>query len=70
MFNDYFSSVFTCEDDPTPHTDDPPSTIDTLVITLQLVFYKHTNLKSDKSPGADGWPTRLIKDFYSISLIQ
>jgi len=47
MFNGYFSSVFTCGDNsiPTPHTDVPPSTIHTLVITPQLVFNKLANLK-------------------------
>jgi len=64
MFNGYFSSVFTCGDNsiPTPHTDVPPSTIDTLVITPQLVFNKLANLKCGKSPGPDGWPTELIKN--------
>jgi len=48
MFNNYFSRVSTCEDDfiPTPHNDDSPLTIDTLVITPQLVFTsKLSNLK-------------------------
>ena len=42
MFNEYFSSVFTCEDDfmPAFHTDDPHSTIDSLTITPQLVLNK------------------------------
>jgi len=63
MVNDYFSSVFTSEDDfvPVPQTDSSPSIIDTLVITPQIILTKLNNLESGKSPGPDGWPTDLIK---------
>jgi len=58
--NDYFSSVFTSEDDfvPVPQTDSSPSIIDTLGITPQIVLTKLNNLESGKSPGPDGWPTK------------
>jgi len=49
LFNDYFSSVFTSEDDyvPVPQTDSSPSIIDTLsiVITPQIVLAKLNNLQ-------------------------
>jgi len=63
LFNDYFSSVFTSEDDfvPVPQTDSSPSVIDTLVITPEIVLTKLNNLEGGKSPGPDGWPTELIK---------
>ena len=63
LFNDYFSSVFTSEDNfvPVPQTGSSPSIIDTLVITPQIVLTKLNNLESGKSPGPDGWPTELIK---------
>jgi len=42
LFYDYFSSVFTSEDDfvPVPQTNSSPSIIDTLVITPQIVLTK------------------------------
>jgi len=63
LFNDYFCSVFTSEDDfiPPPETDSSPSITDTLVITPQLVSSKLNNLISGKAPGPDGWPTELLK---------
>jgi len=64
MFNEYFSSVFTSEDDFVPafHGDSSPSVLDTLVITPQMVWSKLTNLECGKSPGPDGWPTELVRN--------
>jgi len=44
LFNDFFSSIFTSEDDffPVPQTDSFPSIIDTLVITPQIVAINQT----------------------------
>ena len=52
LFNDYFSSVFTSEDDfiLSPETDSSSSIIDTLVITSQLVSSKLITFSGTVSP--------------------
>ena len=74
LFNDYFSSVFTCEDTNTIPTTDasgtPPIT-DSIDITPEIILSKIANLQSSKSPGPDGWPIQVIKsmgEFISVPL--
>jgi len=73
-FNEYFSSVFTCEDTadiPTVDSTGSPLLDDSFEITPTVVFNKLTALQSNKSPGPDGWPITIIKsvsEFISVPL--
>jgi len=61
-FNQYFSSVFTCEDTasiPIVDSTSFPPLDDSIEITPEIVFSKLTALQSSKSPGPDGWPILL-----------
>jgi len=62
MFNDYFSSIFTDDNNciPIHSSNNPPPSSNTVLITPQLVFNKLTNLKSGRSPGPNGWLTEII----------
>ena len=74
LFNEYFSSVFTCEDTTTIPTVDPTSSPllnDSIEITPTVVFNKLAALQSNKSPGPDRWLISVIKsvsEFISVPL--
>ena len=64
MFNEYFSSVFTCEDTSSLRVIDTtsvPLISDSIEFTPEIVNEKILNLPNSKSPGPDGWPIPLIK---------
>ena len=71
-FNEYFSSVFTCEDTASIPTVDSTSSLlldDSIEITPATVFSKLIALQSNKSSGPDGWPITIIKsvsEFISV----
>jgi len=75
-FNEYFSSIFTCEDTatasiPTVDSTSFPPLDDSIEITPEIVFSKLTALQSSKFPGPDGWPITIIKsvsEFISVPL--
>ena len=73
-FNEYFSSVFTCEDTtsiPTVDSTSSPLLDDSIEITPETVFSKLIALQSNKSSGPDGWPITIIKsvsEFISVPL--
>ena len=73
-FNEYFSSVFTCEDTasiPTVDSTSSPLLDDSIEITPATVFSKLIALQSNKSSGPDGWPITIIKsvsEFISVPL--
>ena len=64
-FNEYFSSVFTCEDTadiPTVYLTGSLLLDDSIEITPTVLFNKLTALQSsNKSPGPDRWPITIIK---------
>ena len=74
FFNEYFSSVFNCEDTasiPTVDSTSSPPLDDSIEITPEIVFSKLTAIQSSKSPGPDGCPTTIIKsvsEFISVPL--
>ena len=74
LFNEYFSSVFTCEDItsiPTVDSTGSPLLNDSIEITPTVVLNKLMALQSSKSPGPDGWPITIIKsvsEFISVPL--
>jgi len=67
-FNDFFCSVFVDEDPNTVPsfiftTDDrDPNPLSAIKITPATVLDKLQSLKSDKSPGPDGWPPAILKN--------
>jgi len=65
-FNDFFSSVFVNEDPNTVPTFssniDGLPILSNIEVTSATVFDKLQNLKSDKSPGPDGWPSVILKN--------
>ena len=74
IFNDYFSTVFTCEDTttiPTVDSASSPPNADSIEITPGVVYDKLMNLQNNKSPGPGGWPISIIKsvsEFVSVPL--
>ena len=74
LFNEYFSTVFTCEDItniPTVDSTGSPLLDDFIEITPTVVFNKLMALQNNKSPGPEGWPITIIKsvsEFISVPL--
>ena len=74
LFNEYFSTVFTCEDItniPTVDSTGSPLLDDSIEITPTVVFNKFMALQNNKSPGPEGWPITIIKSvskFISVPL--
>jgi len=74
MFNNYFSSVFTCENTislPTSDSTGTPLISDSIEFTPELVHNKIMSLPNSKSPGPDSWPIGIIKsvsEFIAIPL--
>ena len=66
VFNDFFSSVFVDEDPnavPTFTTDrDDLHLLSCVKVIPTIVFDKLYSLKSDKSPGPDGWPPIILRN--------
>ena len=56
LFNSYFCSVFTDEDS---HSLLTP--IDTVDISLEVVYQKLSSVNISKSAGPDGWPPMVLK---------
>ena len=74
LFNEYFSSVFTCKDItsiPTVDSTGSPVLNDSIEITPAVVLNKLMAIQNSKSPGPDGWPIAIIKsvsEFISVPL--
>ena len=76
LFNEYFSSVFTCEDItsiPIVDSTGSPLLNDSIEITPAVVLNKLMALQNSKSPGPDGWLITIIKsvsdhEFISVPL--
>ena len=74
LFNEYFSSVFTCEDItsiPTVDSTGSPLLNDSIEITPAVALNKLMALQNSKSPGPNGWPITIIKsvsEFISVPL--
>ena len=65
-FNNFFSSVFVHEDSNTVPTfttgRDDLTTLSYITVTPAIVFDKLHSLKSNKSPGPDGWPPVILRN--------
>ena len=72
LFNSYFCSVFTDEDShslPPFGVSDTVTPIDTVDISLEVVYQKLSSVNISKSAGPDGWPPMVLKETAdSISL--
>ena len=72
FFNSYFCSVFTDEDShslPPFGIADTVTPIDTVDISLEVVYQKLSSVNISKSAGPDGWPPMVLKETAdSISL--
>ena len=74
MLNDYFASVFTCEDTtffPTVDQIGSPLLSDSIEFTPEVIYNKIMNLHNSKNPGPDDWPIPIIKsvsEFIAIPL--
>ena len=65
LFNDFFTSVFTHEDTssiPSFSLDREIPILIFITVTPSIVYDKLRNLKSDKSPGPEGWPVLALKE--------
>ena len=66
LLNSYFASVFTNENLINYPALDPGAWVpklENITITASLVFDELNRLKTDKSPGPEGWPPRIFKEF-------
>ena len=65
LFNDFFTSVFTHEDTssmPSFSLDREAPILNSITVTPSIVYDKLRNIKSDKSPGPEGWPVLALKE--------
>ena len=66
LLNSYFASVFTNENLTNFPALDPGASVpklENITITASLVFDELNRLKTDKSPGPEGWPPCIFKEF-------
>ena len=66
LLNSYFASVFTNENLTNFPALDPEASVpklEDISITASLVFDELNRLKTDKSPGPEGWPPCIFKEF-------
>ena len=65
LFNDFFTSVFTHEDTssmPSFSLDREAPILNSITVTPSIIYDKLRNIKSDKSPGPEGWPVLALKE--------
>ena len=65
LLNSYFASVFTDENlanFPLLESEVSVPKLEDIIITASIVFDVLNKLKTDKSPGPEGWPLRIFKE--------
>ena len=65
LLNSYFASVFTDENQvsfPSIESEVSVPKLEDIIITTSIVFNELNKLKTDKSPGPEGWPLHIFKE--------
>ena len=65
LLNDFFTSVFTHEDTssmPSLSLDREAPILSSIKVTPSIIYSKLKDIKSEKSPGPEGWPPSALKE--------